>query len=163
MDMCKLDVPRNYFDVIWAEGSIYFYGFKNALKNWKSFFRNEIRFVFSEPNWFEKNIPDEVLRVWNEYPQITSISNTIERIKNQGYEVIGYFKLPKESWEIYYYKPLQVVLNNYIKENPISEAAKIVTDEIQTEINDYKKYFRYYGYTFYICLLYWQCFLGSAL
>ncbi|ERT05116.1 methyltransferase domain protein [Lyngbya aestuarii BL J] len=36
-DMSALNFDHNSFDVIWAEGSAYSIGFKNALRSWKLF------------------------------------------------------------------------------------------------------------------------------
>jgi hypothetical protein len=147
--MNKLDVPEKYFDLIWSEGAIYFKGYENALRDWKKYFRDRIRFAFTEANWFENDVPDGARRVWEEYP-LTGIEETLRRIRNLGYDV-KWFKLPTESWSINYYKPLQTALDAYCKSAPLSGAAKTVTASIQQEIDDYAKYFRYYGYTFYIC------------
>ena len=150
-DMCRLDIPDNYFDIIWSEGAIYFYGYENAMKDWKKYFRGKPRFAFTEPNWFKGDIPEDAQRVWKEYPQISGIRETVERIKKLGYEVPGHFKLPEDSWRINYYKPLAEAAEDYEGNNPGSEAMRTVMESIRTEIEDYDKYSDYYGYTFYVC------------
>jgi len=153
MDMTKLDVPKNHFDIIWAEGSIYFYGYENALKNWKPFFNDQIRFVFNEPNYFEDDVPDAVSDFWNsEYHQLTKISKTVDKINELGYKVTAHFKLPKESWNTHYYSPLEKILIDYKNKHSDSSSTKVL-NLLQKEIDFYKKYSKYYGYTFYICEL----------
>lgn len=152
MDMCKLSVPEKYFDVIWAEGSIYFYGYQNALKDWQKFFRGKPTFAFSEPNWFVDEVPKEIYKIWmSEYPQITHIDNTLKSIQNLGYKVINHFKLPSYAWSENYYKPLKIVTDHYLSNHEMNESVKIVTDSIYQEIKEYDQYGKYYGYTFYIC------------
>ena len=77
--------------------------------------------------------------------------DTLDRIRNQGYEVLGHFRLPDDSWSIEYHKPLKAAKEQYARKNPDYKAAKTVIDYIQNEIDDYEKYSEYYGYTFYIC------------
>jgi cyclopropane fatty-acyl-phospholipid synthase-like methyltransferase len=149
MDMCNIEAPKNYFDLIWAEGSIYFYGFENALKDWKEYFRGKARFAFTEPNWFKKDIPDKAKEVWQGY-EICSIEETSKRIKELGYNLLDCFKLPSTAWSQNYYEPLQKELDKN-SNNFLDSEAKEVIDSIKKEINDYKLYGEYYGYTFYIC------------
>jgi len=152
MDMCSLSVTKKFFDVIWAEGAVYFYGYENALKNWKDLFRKEIRFAFSEPNKFEENVPAEAMEIWQGYP-LEGIPDTLKKIENLGYEVSGYFKLPKESWDNHYYNPLRNAIEDYAGSNPASGPAKTVIDALRFEMDSYEKYCKYYGYTFYVCRL----------
>lgn len=151
-DMTKLNVEKNYFDLIWAEGSIYFFGYENALREWKSFFRGKPRFAFSEPNYFKEKPPKEVRDLWEtDYPSITLIPETIKRIEKQGYHVLHHFKLPEDSWRKEYYAPLKKTATDVLNRNASSIEVQEVTKYIFKEILDYEKYSDWYGYTFYIC------------
>lgn len=49
------------------------------------------------------------------YPEIDTISNKLTQIKSSGYEIMGYFILPKRDWIENYYN----LLENNLKEMEI--------------------------------------------
>ena len=154
MDMNKLIFAQSSFDIIWAEGSVYIVGFKNALTNWKPYLKKNGYIAVTEVSWLKNDIPEELFQFWkNAYPLMNTIQDNIILIKANGYKLIGHFTLPESSWWDDYYTPLlnriDKLKNDYVNNR---DALKIIEEE-QTEIDMYKKYSDYYGYVFYVMQL----------
>ena len=67
--MFALDFEEASFNLIWTEGSIYFYGFEKGLKDWRKFLKKGGFFVVSQIMWFKDNPPDDLKEFWdNAYP-----------------------------------------------------------------------------------------------
>ena len=149
--MFNMDFPQEYFDIIWAEGSIFIIGFKKGLLEWKKYLKKNGFLAIHEMTWLQDNPPKEIYDYWQRlYPEIATIDKNLEIIKNCNYKLIGYFPLPEDAWWELYYDPLQKRLQKMkikYKNNP--EAMSMIKEE-ELEIDNYKKYNRWYGSVFYI-------------
>lgn len=146
--MFELDFEEESFDIIWSEGSIYLYGFEKGLKDWSKFLKKRGYFAISECSWLVDNVSEKPLKYWNEnYPQMKTIKENIEIIKNLGFEVCGHFTLPKEAWEAYF-NPLKINLNQINLK--YGQQAENVIAEQHFEMDLYQKYSNEYGYEFYV-------------
>jgi len=151
MDMAKLNFDMNRFDLIWAEGSIYIIGFANGLQKIKPFLKPGGYAVFSDMNWFRPDPPEELGKFFeNECPFMVSVEKNKKMILENGYELIGSFQLSENDFLDPYYNPLESRLIQLRKKYPDNEEAAAVIEEVQLEIDLYRKYHAYYGYTFYI-------------
>ena len=107
--------------------------------------------VFSDMNWFKENPPTELKQFFaNECPDMVSVEENIILIKECGYEIIDTFQLEESGFWDSYYTPLEnrlVLMRNKYRDN---EEAKAIIEDVQFEIDLYRKYSQYYGYTFYI-------------
>lgn len=149
--MFEMDFPDECFDVIWSEGAIYIYGFEKALKDWKRFIKPNGYLVCSHISWFKKNPPEEIVDYWKSmYEDIRQIEINLATAKECGYEIVNYFNLPDESWWNDYYAPLLGRLPKFKLKYVDNKTAKKVINEIEIEIEMFKKYSEYYGYVFYI-------------
>ena len=149
--MFSMDFKEKEFDVIWSEGAIYIYGFEKALKDWRIFLKNNGYIVVTEATWIKENPPDEIMQFWNEvYPNIKSIEENKNMIKNSGYNLISYFILPESSWWENYYIPLEDRINELREKYQGNEEVEKQLDEELKEIKMFRKYSDYYGYVFYI-------------
>lgn len=149
--MFSIDFPKESFDIIWSEGSIFIIGFEKGLIEWKQYIKPNGFLVVHEMTWLKSNPPAEIYNYWRKiYPEITTIPKNLEIIKKCDYKIIGYFPLPEDAWWDLYYNPLENRIN-FLKEkysnNP--EALKVLNLE-QQEINMYNKYNKWYGSVFYI-------------
>lgn len=63
--MDNLELPKKYFDLVWAEGSAYILGFSRAISNFKEFLRPGGVIAVSEICWFTKKRPTEIEKYWN--------------------------------------------------------------------------------------------------
>ncbi len=150
-DMANLVFKENQFDLIWAEGSIYIIGFANGLQKIKFFLKPNGYAVFSDMNWFKDIPPPELVQFFaNECPDMISVKKNLKLIKNKGYQVIHYFKLDESAFWDPYYKPLENRLSIMREKYADNKDALNVIKEVQFEIDLYRKYSDYYGYTFYI-------------
>ncbi len=146
--MFELDFEPESFDIIWAEGSIYIYGFEKGLKDWSKFLKKGGYFAITECSWLTDQISSEPQKYWNEnYPTMKTVNENLEIIKNQGFETINHFTLPVSAWENYY-NPLKLNLSK-IAEKYGKEADKVI-EEQYFEMGLYNKYSNEYGYEFYI-------------
>lgn len=102
MDMNDLDYPNCEFDIVFSEASAYIMGFAKALKSWKRVLKQNGYLVVSELSWIQKP-SKESKKFWKtHYSEIDTIENKIALIKDEGYEFIDYFILPKSDFEDYY-------------------------------------------------------------
>jgi len=149
--MFNIDFPKESFDIIWSEGSIFIIGFKKGLLEWKQFIKPNGFLVVHEMTWLNSNPPSEIYNYWMKiYPEITTIPKNIEIIKKCGYKLIGYFSLPEDAWWDFYYNPLEKRINFLKEKYSDKPEALTVLNQEQQEINMYKKYNRWYGSVFYI-------------
>jgi ubiquinone/menaquinone biosynthesis C-methylase UbiE len=148
--MDNLPFPEKTFDIIWSEGAIYNIGFNDGINYWKKFIKDNGYLSITEVSWLTDSRPDEIEKYWkNEYDGIDTIENKLKQLGNAGYTIIDYFTLPDYCWENYY-EPMRKNEDTFIKkwENR-KEVIKFI-NEINIEMEMYKKYNKYYGYVFYI-------------
>ncbi len=150
-DMAKLPFGSAFFDVIWAEGSIYNIGVEAGLKLWRPLLKEKGTVAFTEISWLRADVPDEVKMFWiAAYPGIGSIETNTERIKSSGYCLVSYFALPEGDWWNEYYVPIQQKLPALQKKYSSDPGALEVLRNEENEIELYRRYSAYYGYVFYI-------------
>ena len=149
--MTEMDFPENYFDIIWAEGSIFVIGFERGLKEWKKYIKPNGYMAVHEMTWLKHNPPKEIHEYFQQvYPAITTIEKDLEIIKKTGYKLLGHFPLPEDAWWDLYYNPLEKRLKKLrIKYKNNQEALNMIQEE-QKEINLFRKYNKWYGSVFYI-------------
>lgn len=139
------------FDLIWSEGAIYNLGFKKGIQLWKDYLKPGGYLAVSEITWITEKRPQEIEDFWNNaYPEISQAKNKITDLEENGYNLVGYFSLPPESWMETYYNPLQKTFPTFLERHENSELAQKVVQEYQDEIALFKKYSKYYSYGFYI-------------
>jgi len=148
--MFDMDFPDEYFDIVWAEGSIYIIGFEKGLKEWRRLLKEEGFLVVHEMVWLRPDPPQEIGDYWREcYPGIKTVAGNLEQIYGSGYDLIGYFALPEDAWWREYYSPLQKQIKGLrIKYADNAEALAVIDTE-QREIDMYKKYNQWYGSAFF--------------
>lgn len=150
-DMGNLNFPAAYFDLIWAEGSIYIMGFKDGLKYIKPFLKLDGYVAVSEICWLKNDQPDELVDFWNqEYSSMNTTEGNIEIIRKLNYTLIDYFILSPTAWWDSYYIPLENRLIEMREKYLENESALELIEFVQLEIDMYRKYPDFYGYVFFI-------------
>lgn len=148
--MDDLPFEEASLDAMWAERSIYNMGFQRGIADFRRFLKPGGMLALSEMTWFTRERPDEIDAYWaNEYPEISTASEKIGILEEQGFVPVGYFPLPESCWTDHYYVPLQSGFDAFLTRHGPAEASSIIDSE-RTEIALYEKYRDYYGYGFYI-------------
>ncbi len=150
MDMNEMDFPKESFDLIWSEGAIYLMGYKNGLEKIRRYLKPGAYAVVTEAVWLRPDPPEDLVKFWEEYPEIGSIDEKLKVIADLGYQEVGHFVIPDTSWTEPYYKPLEKrakKLESAWGENPV---AMEVIQEARFEIDMFRKYHEFYGYCFFV-------------
>jgi len=151
MSMFSLDFDESSFDVIWAEASIYIIGFEKGLMQWKKLLKKLGYIVVSELTWMKESPPEEVIKFWRfEYPSMKSHKENIEIINTCGYRFISSFILSEADWWKNCYDPLEKKIGELREIHRGDKKNMKVLNNLQREIDLYRKYSDYYGYAFYI-------------
>ena len=129
MSFLDLILPKEHFDIIWAEGVIAIIGFKKGLVEWGRLLK---------PNGFLV-VHDDAK---NSYQKAKLI------IEN-GYKLIEDFPLPEDAWWKLFYKPLAEKIIKLRAKFSDSVSASIF-EKAETEINMIKKNLQNYDSIFYI-------------
>lgn len=150
-DMFALPFSAEKFDLIWSEGAIYIIGFERGLREWKSLLKPNGYLVVSELTWLLNDPPEEIRQFWaSNYPAMKTVQETKQLAAEACYSWIGDFTLPKSDWWTDYYTPLEKRVAKWRKKQPLSDAMVECLDQAQEEVEMYRAYSDYYGYTFII-------------
>jgi len=149
-DMGDLSFAKEKYDLIWSESSIYNIGFEKGLKYWRDFINDGGYLAVSEAVWLIDTPTDEIKKWWNEvYPDIQTVDQKIEVIKNCGYELITHFVQPKKDWWEGYYDLLEKRAAEYDGKE-LNDEEQSVISMAKIEIEMFKKYSDQYGYAFFV-------------
>jgi len=148
--MLEMDFKDKTFDIIWSEGAIYIMGFQNGLKKCFQLLKNKGFFVVSEAVFLQAKIPKPLKKFWDEeYPDIKDIESNLAVIKDEGFNILSHFTLPKSCWIDFYFhmnKKIKELKKKYYN----NKIALQVFEKCKKEIKMYDKYSDYYGYEFFI-------------
>ena len=152
--MDALPFAADSFDVIWSEGSIYIMGFRQGVAYFRRYLQPGGILAVSELTWLVPNPPAEINSYWQmEYPEIATASEKIKILEDNGYNLKGYFPLPRSAWLDNYYIPLQDRFEAFLTRHKSRAASQLIESE-RKEIEMYQKYGSYYTYGFYIAQKY---------
>ncbi len=150
-DMADLPFGADSFDLIWSEGAAYIMGIAEAFRAWRAFLRPGGYIVVSEATWLVPDPPTEVRQFWAaEYPGMRDIEGNLERIRAAGFEIIGHFTLPDESWWTHYQAPLEARIPALLRTYADDEEALAVINGTVAEHRIRRRYPETYGYEFYV-------------
>jgi len=150
--MLNIDFPDESFDVIWAEGSTFIIGFESALKEWRRLLKHKRFLVTHEMTWSRPDPPQEVYNYWKGIAAsgIRSVPEYLEQVPACGYDVVGFFVLPEDTFWTEYYAPLeqriQAIRLKYINDPRVL----VVLDKEQQAIDLSRKYHQWYSSAFLI-------------
>ena len=108
-----MDFPEESFDIIWAEGSLFVFGYEMSLKKWRCFLK---------PNGF--------LVAHDENKDITK---KLEAIPKYGYKKIYHFEISDRLWWIEYYVPLKHLIQEFQLKYPNEPDLK---NELQKDLRE---------------------------
>jgi len=148
--MLDMDFKNDAFDIIWCEGAIFVMGLKNGLNKCYQLLKNKGFFVVSEAVLFLPNLPKPLKDYWDEqYPDIMDIKGNLSLIKDEGFDIVSHFTLPKSCW-IDFYLQMDEKVKDLKKKYPDNKIALKIFESFEKESKMYDKYSDYYGYEFFI-------------
>jgi len=152
-DMMNLKFPEGQlFDAIWSEGSSFICGFEYALANWKKFIKPHGFLAISDMAWFKKPpYPAELEKFFKEaYPTMPYVDDFLPIISKCDYTLISHFNIPTEAWWDPYYTPMEKYIQDFFNKHKNDPKISSIFNIQAQEIQMFKKYSDYYGYTFFI-------------
>jgi ubiquinone/menaquinone biosynthesis C-methylase UbiE len=149
--MLEMDFDNDTFDIVWSEGALYIMGFQNGLKRCHQLLKKKGYLAVTEAVLLLPNLPKPVQEFWdNGYPDIKDVISNISLIRNEGFDVLSHFTLPKSAWIDNYYAPMKKRINKLKKKYQGNKIALHMFEEFENEIKIYARYSDYFGYEFFI-------------
>lgn len=150
-DMADLGLEPASLDLIWSEGAAYMMGLENALRSWRGLLCEGGALALTEATWFRPDPPAPLREMWDaEYPELRDVDGCLDLFMTCGWEVIGHFPLPEEAWLESFYVPMETRLARLADTYACDAVAESVLEESRKEIDIYRHYSDYYGYTFFV-------------
>ncbi|MEM1141986.1 MAG: class I SAM-dependent methyltransferase [Pseudomonadota bacterium] len=147
-DMLALPCEHCTVDLIYAEGSVYTVGVKNALTAWKPYLKDGGYICFSDAAYTAESPPPQVKEFWeSEYPRIGNAEQLRESAGSLGYQVIDAFWMPQQSWDDYY-GPVADRIADLSASWSKNSAAAAVLQGLQKEVDLHREHGDTYGYYF---------------
>ncbi len=148
--MLEMDFKNDTFDIIWSEGALFVMGFGNGLKKCNQLLKNKGYFVVSEAVLLLPNLPKPLKEFWDEeYPAIMDIKSNIALIKDEGFNLISHFTIPKLCW-VDFYSQMNKRIKELKEKYRDNKSALDVFEKCEKETKIYDKYSDYFGYEFFI-------------
>jgi len=149
--MLDMDFPDESFDILWSEASIWVIGFERGLGEWRRFLSPSGFLVVHEMVWLQPDPPEEIREYWERtYSGIRTVGENVERVPACGYDLIGHFALPENTWWREYYGPLQERINELRREYAGDPEAIAVLDAEQEEVDLYRRNRKWYCSAFFV-------------
>ncbi len=149
--MDALPFEPGQFDLIWSEGAIFIIGFEAGLRAWKPLVKKGGYLVISDAAWFEPNPPQELMQWWEKEGYVPATEDELKaRVRNAELSLVDTFRLPEEGWWENYYVFMLARIGELKKTHGNDPARAILLDTLREEAETYRKFKRYYGYTFFI-------------
>ena len=149
--MDALSFEEGQFDLIWSEGAIFIIGFEAGLRAWKPLLKKGGYMVVSDAAWFEPNPPAELMQWWETEGYIPKTEDQLRRVvKDTGLDLTGTYRLPEAGWWDNYYVPMLARIAELRKTHGTDPVHAAILDSLEHEAETYRKYKRYYGYTFFV-------------
>ena len=150
-DMRALSESDGFFDLVWAEGSLFVMGFKAGLEACFDRLVPGGLAAVSELVWLSADQPAECRDFFaGGYPAMLDIAGTEMLIADSGFELVDEFLLPDSSWWDGYYRPLEVRLEQFRDQWATDPEKRDMLEWIQAEIDIRRKYPASYGNMFFL-------------
>jgi SAM-dependent methyltransferase len=150
-DMARLDPALGVFDLVWSEGAIFVVGFDAGLREWRRLVAPGGHVAVTEAAWLTPHPPEECAEFWRqEYPAIRDVAANLAAADACGYDDVGHFALPKSSWWVDYYEPLERNIAGFRQRHAGETDALAFADRTQREIDVWRAYADCYGYVFFV-------------
>jgi ubiquinone/menaquinone biosynthesis C-methylase UbiE len=149
--MESLPFEKEQFDLIWSEGAIFIMGFEKGLRAWKPLVRKGGFIVVSDAVPFEADPPVELMQYWEKRGySLLSEQKRMEQINREGLRLIAMYRLPEAGWWEDYYIPMLSRVADLRKTYGNDPKLAAILDSFELEVEMYRTYSKYYGYTFFV-------------
>jgi len=149
--MDDLPFGQETFDLIWAEGSAFVMGFKEALHAWKRLLKPGGYMAISDCFWFSTTPTEESRQYFSEiYPAMIHEEEAESVIRGAGYSILGRLRLPDAAWWDYYYTPLSKRLDILKQQYKDDQKVQAFISSLEKEIQIFRNHSQEYGYSFFI-------------
>jgi hypothetical protein len=126
-------------------------GFDAGLCAWRGFLPDGGTLVVSELTWLSENVPEPARTFWaRAYPGMRTIRENQDAIESNGYEYVGGYRLPLESWFPEYLDPLQLRMDALAAERPDDAPLREFLAGERAEIDIVRRYGQSFAYLLYI-------------
>ena len=148
--MENLPFQNEEFDLIWCEGAIYNIGFERGLTEWRKHLKKNGFIAISDASWITEERPAEIESYWtHHYPDITTVSNNVNKMQKSGYIPIAIITMPENCWTNYF-TPQIPVQEDLLKKYNGDKIVEEFVEGCRYEEKMYHQYKEFYGYVFYI-------------
>lgn len=149
--MDALPFGNGQFDLVWSEGAVFIIGFENGLASWKPFLKAGGYMVISDAAWFEPDPPEDLVEWWKQEGGLPKTENELEKeVRASGLRLFATYRLPDAGWWENYYVPMLALIADLRETHGANPVHAAILDALEAEAWVYRKYRRYYGYTFFV-------------
>ena len=150
-DMADTGLPPASVDLVWSEGAFYNLGIERALEISHGLLRPGGYLAFTECVWKKENPPEDVRTYFaEEYPTMGSVGDSLGKIHESGFELLGHFALPDQAWWDDFYTPMQHRLHVLRTDYSGDDEALAALEQIGQEPEFFRVNADYFGYEFFI-------------
>jgi hypothetical protein len=126
-------------------------GFREGVRRCRELLKSAGYLAATEAVLLRTPLPQDLKAFWDRcYPAITDVDANLAIIREEGFQVIGHFTLPKTSWIDAFYAPMKQRVAELKDKYSGDACAQQVYAEFETEIKMFTDYADYYGYEFFI-------------
>jgi hypothetical protein len=149
--MDDLPFELKEFDIIWSEGAIDIMGFALGLSLWKQYCKHGGFIVVSDMAFFDSPAPEELITFWKPYGvTVYTEEEKAQQIADAELHLLHTFRLEEKGWLEHFYEPMQKVIEKLRKEHGEDPECAGILDALEQEAVIYRKYKKFYGYTFFV-------------
>ncbi|MEI6292389.1 MAG: class I SAM-dependent methyltransferase [Methanomicrobiales archaeon] len=149
--MDDLPLETGYFDIIWAEGSVFVMGFSEGIRYWKNLLKPGGYLALSEMVWFTDTPSYDTREFFREqYPAMTTITGNTDMVNAAGYTLLSSFSFPASVWWDNYYIPLEKRLDEFERMYTGNDEAMALVEVLRKEIALFRDHSTEYGYQFFL-------------
>ena len=149
--MDDLSFPEESFDLIWAEGSAFVMGFREAVSSWKRLLKPGGYLALSDLVWFTRTPTEECREYFaHQYPAMVHEEEAQQMIRDAGYTILDTFRLPDAAWWDHFYTPLSRRVELLKEQYPDDREKQALLASIDEEIEIFRTHSREYGYSFFV-------------
>ncbi len=149
-DMRSLNPSDGPFDLVWSESALFVMGFREGLAACQSLLAPGGGLAVSEMCWLRPDPPAECQEFFAlAYPALADLETNLTAARDLGLEIVGHFPQQESAWwELYH--PLEERLRCLRPQCAAAPENLMLVDQIQKEIDLYRRYSAYYGNAFFV-------------